>query len=87
MTETITITEAAIREANMQRGTEGYKASRDCPIGQVVCPQHPSWRVGSKYIRDVLTGQKMALPLSAQEFVDRFDDGLPVQPIEFEIEV
>ena len=93
MRETITVTIDDIREANMQKDTRDYLPSCGCPIAQAVRRTHPTWTVGLTAI-DVCSNDDAAkvlgtisLPLAAQEFVERFDDGLPVEPFEFTIEI
>lgn len=90
-TETIKITRDGIRESRMQQGTPEYDMFCDCPIGQAVAEAHPEWdfRIFRTYIA-VFEGdahRQIPLPTEATEFIEAFDDGLPVEPIEFEIEV
>lgn len=90
MTEFIKVTEADIREAHMRQGAMDYQPSRDCPIGQAVIPKHPDWRIDDQEISIWAGCVKLGtipLPPEAVEFVERFDDGLPVEPFEFTIEV
>lgn len=93
-TETIKVTQADVDAANEQRQAQLkeprlvlYSTANYCPIAQAVRHQHLDWRVAETRILDFNYDTIASLPGTAIAFIQDFDAGKAVEPLEFEIEV
>lgn len=75
-----------VTQADIDNGVDGD--CRLCPVARALSRAGVrGWNVFYHGLVSELTGETIALPRSAMEFIRRFDSGGDVKPFSFELEI